>query len=462
MDLSEQSERMQSFYGLAHDPFSAIVDSMVFSSAGGRYETAETIRHLMTYSPQDSMLAGPIGIGKRMLALQVLKLLDESWRVAWVDVADIVSPQALEKELIGQLGLGLKAETDTASLLEKINSTVAQRYQDEESFLLVVQRADYAGPEVLQMLLALRDQSEAPESRIRQLWLVEDGNFLDEETDDAWYLHQMMPFNDDEAEQYIRDRMIASGFVEDLPIPAQDISRLNQLSNGMPLQLNDIVRDYLIASTFKTTVEKQTFPIPHLIAGLAAVALVVIAFLYQTSDPKSTGEASLTTVSDDQPMTSVEKRLTDAVARVEARQQQDETAGDQAETEKNTGQTTQSAAVNTQEDSDKTEADASKSVPPSAGMQSSLIARGGDQQYTLQLIGVRRQAPLVELAAAFDDTQNVDILETTYQSEPWFILIYGQFNSREQAQAALNTLPPEVEANEPWIRTFKSLRDSLN
>lgn len=470
MDLSEQSERMQSFYNLAHDPFGVIVDSMVFSGAGGRYETAETLRHLLAYSQQDSILEGPVGIGKRMLAQQVLKMLDETWRVAWVDATDIVSPKALEKELIGQFGLGLKTEDDTATVLKNINSAVAQRTADDEIFLLVVQRADRAEPEVLQALSALRDLASEPDLRVRQLWLVDDMDFLGEEVDEVWYQHQMLPLIDFDAEQYVRDRMIAAGYVDELPIPAADIARLNQLAGGIPAQLNDIVRDYLISSTFKTTEKKQGFPLTHMIAGLAALSLVIIAFLYQTSETGASNTVSNTSQDEDRPMTSVEKRLAEAVAQVEAKQTTDSEGESGAVDETNVAESEPDASLTVASTESEPEADEVADEPdlsapveePSTSVDSpTLIQRGADAQYTLQLIGVRDQEQLAELTAKFVDTQNVEILETTYQSEPWFVLIYGQFNEREQAQAAVAGLPEGLATGDPWIRTFKSLRDSL-
>lgn len=470
MDLSEQSERMQSFYNLAHDPFGAIVDAMVFSGAGGRYETAETLRHLLAYSQQDSQLEGPAGSGKRILAQQVIKMLDESWRVAWVDAADLDSPKALEKEIIGQLGLGLKVEDDTATLLKRINAVIAQRYADEEAFLLVVQRADQARPEVQQLLDALRVQAEDADHRIRQLWLVENADTLTDESDADWYRHPLEPFTDADAEQYIRDRMIASGYVDDLPIPFTDIARLNQLSGGIPLQLNDMVRDYLISSTFRTTEKKQAFPLTHVIAGVAALTLVTVAFLYQTGESSGDGQqvnqSEAGSTEADRPLTSVEQRLADAVAQVEARQNGSESAttevasADASATSANGPDSQDSETVSLPQSSDESPATEEPRPTQSADVPS-LLDRGDNAQYTVQLIGVRDQAQLSSLLAEFNNPLDVDIVETTYQGDPWFVLIYGQFDTREEAQSAFEALPDGLFSGDPWIRSFQSLRNSL-
>jgi septal ring-binding cell division protein DamX len=475
MDLSEQSERMQSYYNLKHDPFGAIVDSMVFSGAGGRYETAETIRHLMTYSHQDSLLVAPPGSGKRTLGLQVLKLLDEQWRVAWIDGSDIESVSGLLKEIIGQFGLGLKLEEEPSELVMRIEDSVAKRYE-EESFLIVVQYADRLPEQVRDILLSIRASASDIDSRIRQLWLSDHWEFLVSHLDeDDWYLHALERLSDTDAEQYLKDRLVASGNVNDLPIPAKDIARLNQLAEGNPSQLNESARDYLISSTFKTTEKSQKFPLTHVFAGVAALSLVVIAVLYQTTE-KSTEVDVVPVVKSLDSMTSVEKKLAEAVAKVEAKQSDNsESSQDDAIADDNEdpislvddsaleviAETTpldESTAVSeVQEVQENAGLDDSQSVDTiDAG--SGVFALAADDEFTMQLIGVRERAKLEEITTSLANSSQFDIVETLHQDKPWYILIYGRFSSKEQAVAAVSELPAEIGVSEPWIRAFSSIR----
>lgn len=470
MDLSEQSERMQSFYGLRHDPFGAIVDAMVFSGAGGRYETAETIRHLLTYSHQDSLLVGTPGSGKRTLAQQVIKMVDEQWRIAWVDGTEIENSTDLMREIVGQLGLGIKVDAASEELISQIISIVSTRVQDEESFLIVVQFADRVPAIAMDALLALREQCENLDDRVRQLWLTDSVDIvLPSVNEDDWYIHSLEPFTDDDASQYLKDRMVAAGLVNDLPITSKDVSRLNQIADGLSSQLNEVARDYLISSTFKTTEKKQAFPITHVFAGLAALCLVVIAFLYKANEPKSETQVAVT----DKPateMTSVEKRLAEAVAKVEAKQQETTNAtGEETDTAseylasstpENTPApsnnelvptTTSNGAVDMTDREDETTVSADKSE--------TLLSRGGENEYTMQLIGVRDRSKLDTLMSEFSNTDLVDVIETTHEGKPWFVLIYGQYPSKAEAQQDIASLPDSLKASEPWIRTFGSLRN---
>jgi hypothetical protein len=465
---------MQSYYSLKHDPFGAIVDSMVFSGAGGRYETAETIRHLLTYSHQDSLLVAPSGSGKRTLGLQVLKLLDEQWRVAWIDGSDIESVSVLLKEVIGQFGLGLKLEDEPEVLVQRIADTVEKRF-DEESFLIVVQYSDQLPEQVRDILLSIRNSAKDIDSRIRQLWLSDNWEYLVSFLDENdWYLHALERLSDADAEQYLKDRLVASGNVNDLPIPLKDIVRLNQLADGNPSQLNESARDYLISSTFKTTERKQSFPLTHVFAGLAALSLVAIAVLYQTSDKGEVAESIPIKPVDS--MTSVEKKLAEAVAKVEAKQTNEliaevekpveavpeaveqvsdviETAMPEVDATAETNDVVQEASEGETE-----LATATSSTDVIADASESLSSVAQDNEFTMQLIGVRERAKLEALTGLFTQPGSYEIVRTVHQGEPWFILIYGRFSSKESATDSVAEIPAELNVSEPWIRSFASIR----
>ena len=463
MDLSEQTERMQSKYHLQHDPFGALVDAMVFSGAGGRYEMAETIRHLLTYSQQDSLVLGRAGSGKRMLAQQVLKMLEDHWRVAWIDGSETDSLVELLREIVGQLGLGLRLDADADELLYRVMEITSARTHNDESFLIVIQFADRLPIDLLAKLKLLRGSGEALESRVRQLWLC---NSLDDFAapidQDDWYAHPLERLSDSAAEQYIKDRMIAAGNVSAVPIPVKDIHRLNHMAGGSPDRLNELARDYLISATFKTPEKSQSFPLTHVIAGLAALVLVVIAFVYNVSERpiKVTPVVSVPAES----MSAVEKKLAEAVANVEAKQQTVAQVAVPVKPLESAAQTAESAepavatapASEAPVDSPSNEAPQITATPALAATR--LLLRADPEAFTLQLIGVREKTKLDLLVAEFNVPESVDIVESLRQGKAWFVLIHGQFASKEAAVEATADLPAAFKSQAPWIRTFQSIR----
>jgi len=478
VDLSEQSERMQSYYNLQHDPFGAIVDAMVFSGAGNRYETAETIRHLMAYSHQDSLLIGTVGSGKRMLAQQVLKMLEDPWRIAWIDGSETDSVTSLLKELVGQFGLGLRLDGNPEELLKRIGEITSTRTDNDESFLIVVQFADQLSVEIIEQLKLLRTYSADLSFRVRQLWLSDNiKGFAKPINEEDWYVHSLESFSDQDAEQYLKDRLIAAGNVSDFPITAKDINRLNQMSHGNPSQLNDLARDYLISATFRTAEKTQSFPLTHVIAGIAALSLVVIAFLYNVSERKEVTTDAPIAISEE-PLSDVEKKLAVAVAKVEAKQQQaalpedDVTSDSEPDVEqidiaqKEDDSAPSNDVVNTDVvvldevvlTDDSLSDDAGEVIIAPEISLDRLLTRGNADEYTMQLIGVREKPKLDALVSSFGDTSNVDIVQTEYKGKPWFVLIYGRYPSKASALKDVDQLPAVFKSQEPWVRTFESIR----
>ena len=489
MDLAEQTERIQTHYGLKHDPFGALVDSMVFSSAGHRYEMAETLRHLLTYSPQDSILLGPVGIGKRSVTAQVIKLLDPQWRVAWVDAGALASLADFYQELIGQLGLGLRANEIDSDAANDILEAIKERAADE-SFLLIAQNLASAPDGLSAALLELRAGAVDIDERLRQIWLVDrEADLPAQLNEQDWYVQTLLPFSEGDAYQYLKDRFVAAGSVKEFPIDTKDVVRLNDIAHGIPQALNEVARDYLISSTFQSPEQRRSFPVTHVAAGAAALTLVVIAILYQANESynkKSVTPSAPVESETALPKSAVEQKLAEAVAQVEAKQTPDVSSPlEPSYRQTNSAINLASAAVakpdnetasgefNTAATTLPTATPPAFNVepavePPKAqqigltqqSQSSTLITTASGTEYTLQLIGVRDKTKLSPLLSQFKTNAPVEIVETRYKNAAWYVLIYGHYPDKPTAQLAVAELPDGLGIADPWVRTFDSLRKS--
>jgi len=482
-DFTDQTQRMLDYYGLYQDPFGELVDASVFSGAGERLELAEHIRHLLSFSPQDCLLMAPTGGGKRAISHQVIRLLDDDWRIAWIDGSEIDRLDSASRELIGQLGLGLKTDGDTASLYRNMADAIAQRTEDGENFLLIVQQADLLPADVQTWLQSMRTLAPRTESRLRQLWLASSATAIAQsDNDDHWYRLVLEPLNGADAEVYLNDRFAASGQPNGIPIDANDVARLNDLAGGLPGELNQVVRDYLIAGTFKTTERKQGFPLTHVLAGAGVVTLIVLTVLYSNrgdspEEADNTVELAETEslVQDaDEPLESeVQQRLADAVARVEARRQEAEAAeaAAQAEADAAANESPQPPApqpepapASTPQATPEPQVESQPEPAPDAetapAASPSSLAGAADNEYTLQLVGVRNRASVEAILAELDNPERYDIITSSYQDRPWYVLIHGRYTGPSAARADIANLPARFRDQEPWARTFGSLRNN--
>lgn len=104
-------------------------------------------------------------------------------------------------------------------------------------------------------------------------------------------------------------------------------------------------------------------------------------------------------------------------------------------------------------------AGAPASRPPAAAQSGAPVGESRAQaasRYTLQVLGTRSESS----AKAFVRAQGAGYryFRKLHQGQPLFVVTYGSFASRAEAQAAIKTLPTTVQASKPWPRTFASIQ----
>ncbi|GAB3368678.1 SPOR domain-containing protein [Azotobacter armeniacus] len=101
-------------------------------------------------------------------------------------------------------------------------------------------------------------------------------------------------------------------------------------------------------------------------------------------------------------------------------------------------------------------------APRPAATQAGAPA-GGDwyraqaaSRYALQVLGTRSESS----AQSFVRAQGAGYryFRKLHQGQPLFVVTYGSFASRAEAQAAIKSLPASVQAGKPWPRTFASIQ----
>jgi chromosome segregation ATPase len=82
--------------------------------------------------------------------------------------------------------------------------------------------------------------------------------------------------------------------------------------------------------------------------------------------------------------------------------------------------------------------------------------------YTVQLIGLRRKAALDQVAKRYSLPKPVAWHRRQHQGGDWFVLLYGDYPSRREAQRALDDLPPQLKTNGPWVVSFRQIHEELD
>lgn len=83
----------------------------------------------------------------------------------------------------------------------------------------------------------------------------------------------------------------------------------------------------------------------------------------------------------------------------------------------------------------------------------SLLNDMSPERYTLQLRAGRNLAALDQLVLKHTLTP-AWIYPKSIDDQPWFVLVFGDFDSAEQARRAVAALPFELQSAKPWPKTF--------
>ena len=80
--------------------------------------------------------------------------------------------------------------------------------------------------------------------------------------------------------------------------------------------------------------------------------------------------------------------------------------------------------------------------------------------YVLQLIGAHEVQTVDAYLRSIPGLADATIRFTTMNNDkPWHVLVYGLYDNRQQALAAIDTLPELAQATSPWPRPVKSIKE---
>ena len=90
------------------------------------------------------------------------------------------------------------------------------------------------------------------------------------------------------------------------------------------------------------------------------------------------------------------------------------------------------------------------------------LKKQDSKKYVLQLIGAYEQETIDVYLKAFNNNQDKIISFTaSNKGKEWYVLVYGLYENRDQAVAAIDTLPTKAKLMAPWPRTVESIKDLL-
>ena len=75
-------------------------------------------------------------------------------------------------------------------------------------------------------------------------------------------------------------------------------------------------------------------------------------------------------------------------------------------------------------------------------------------RWTMQMAGFHRQDSLARFIRSNELGKGTLVHKTMFRDKPWYVVLYGNFDTVKQAQAVAAELPPGLAAQKPWVRAI--------
>lgn len=82
--------------------------------------------------------------------------------------------------------------------------------------------------------------------------------------------------------------------------------------------------------------------------------------------------------------------------------------------------------------------------------------------YTLQLLGTHSEQAAREFIKAKKIAAHGSYFKVELNGKPWFVLVYGRYETRTQALRAIKALPSSLKGLKPWPRSFVNIHSAIN
>ncbi len=83
------------------------------------------------------------------------------------------------------------------------------------------------------------------------------------------------------------------------------------------------------------------------------------------------------------------------------------------------------------------------------------------QNYAVQVMGSRSADGIRRFLDSNPGLGSGGYFATTYQGQPWYVVVSGQFADRSSAEDAIAALPDAVRELKPWVRSLADIQASI-
>ena len=447
-----------------------------------RAQKLDMLMHVQEFSAMIVLINGAVGVGKSRLLQAAEQQLSIHNQVISFSATQMNSESVVIDALSEQLGC--------LPSLAEIESVLSHMQAQDEALHVLIDDAQLLEQDALEILL-----TKSLSANGWHLTLAGDAHLkqrLDEmqvnlQQENLYHLVALDALTEEDSNHLIKDLYQQAGF-STLPISAKQLHQLFLLSGGVAAKLVE----YVESDQQQKQKSAGRFPLTHVAALVLVGAALLVSTLYQgdaTYDQEDAIAQLLEQGSQDKPIfkaPNVPQPEANKASESEVLTQSKQTTQNAAGKSDINGQTELANqgvdkpkaatglelarenaneaedAINTRrlEQQKRVKTLAQKAVVKSR--QHPLLVADG-KSYVLQLLGVRSKASAQEFVARFSrqlNASDLNIYETKYKGSPWFVVVYGPFDTRTLATKQAGSLAKSIKGT-PWVRPISQIQKDI-
>jgi type II secretory pathway predicted ATPase ExeA len=468
------------YFGLSHAPFKITPDTEVFFEGGNRGAILEALIYAITQGEGIIKVTGEVGSGKTMLCRVLQSRLPEQIETVYI-ANPSVSPAEILHAIAFELQLPIPRDAGRLEVMHAINHYLLERHSQKRQVVLFVEESQgmpIATLEEVRLLsnletdhykllqIVLFGQPELDEN-LRQAQIRQ----LKERITHSFVLN---PLTEDEVRDYLSFRLRAANYRGPDLFSKRVVKYITHASAGLTRRVNIIAEKALLAAFADNT---HTISLPHVraavrdsefsdhmtpneapavtygIVGLIAGGIIGGAgfSVYQHFHGREIREAN--------PPEVVSPSVTPPPQQGAALAANMQPAG----------------MAGNPSFAPRPPAPPQNTVTSDSYLSDDVVARrmaATDQwldaqamsTFSIQLAGAGNEEVLrdyFKIISKYLEIEEVFVYRTMANRKPSLSVLYGTFKTRSEVLRVLDSLPPELKANNPYYRTIQGIRAEI-